>query len=151
MCENSDCSLHLNSFSSEKFGPFYGAKEATGVLIATGNVGDYLSVRKDEVNTYLSRDGGLTWNEIIKGSTMYEIGDHGGLIVAADDQEATNHVHYTWDEGLTFEKFKFSDSLVEVDNIIVEPLNSDTSFVLHGRLKGTKTHVLVNLDFASLH
>ena len=48
-------------------------------------MGDYLSFRKDEVNTYLSRDGGLTWFEIFKGSSIYEIGDHGGLIVLADN------------------------------------------------------------------
>ena len=33
------------------------------------------------MNTYLSRDGGLTWAEIKKGPYVYEFGDHGGLIV----------------------------------------------------------------------
>jgi hypothetical protein len=36
------------------------------VIIASGNVGSYLSNRKDEINTYLSRDAGLTWFEVIK-------------------------------------------------------------------------------------
>lgn len=35
------------------------------------------------MNTYLSRDGGLTWQEVMKGSYIYELGDHGGLIVMA--------------------------------------------------------------------
>ena len=80
------------------FGSFYSPVNAIGILIGTGNVGNYLSNRKDEINTYLSRDAGLTWFEVIyskniylfsfkvmKGSHIYEIGDHGGLIVMASD------------------------------------------------------------------
>jgi len=63
--------------------------------MGTGNVGDYLSYRKDEVNTYLSRNGGLTWFEVKKGSHIYEIGDDGGLIVIANNQKATDKVHYS--------------------------------------------------------
>lgn len=33
----------------------------------------------------MSRDGGLNWYEIAKGSHIYEIGDHGGVIVLASD------------------------------------------------------------------
>ena len=80
-----DCSLHLHSVSYDKYGPFYSSESAVGLIIGTGNVGSYLSNRADEINTYLSRDGGLTWFEIRKGSHIYEIGDHGGLIVLLDD------------------------------------------------------------------
>ena len=64
ICENKDCSLHLNSFGSHNFGPFYSVDNSIGLIIATGNVGDYLSTRADEINTFLSRDGGLTWAEV---------------------------------------------------------------------------------------
>lgn len=37
------------------------------------------------MNTYLSRDGGLSWVEIKKGSYIYEISNHGGLIVMSKD------------------------------------------------------------------
>ena len=70
--------------------------------MATGNVGDYLSEREDEINTYLSRDGGLTWSEVKNGSYIYEVGDHGGLIVMAEDQKATDTIFYSWDEGLSW-------------------------------------------------
>ncbi len=59
------------------------------------------------MNTYLSRDGGHNWYQILKGSHIYDIGDHGGLIVFAKNDRETDHVLYTWDEGLTFEKIKF--------------------------------------------
>jgi len=85
ICDTNECSLHLHSISDMRYGPFYSAENSFGLIIATGNVGDYLSFHADEVNTFLTRDGGLTWFEIRKGSHIYEIGDHGGLIVMADD------------------------------------------------------------------
>ena len=71
--------------NSRRFGPVYSNENALGIIIATGNVGKYLSVRDDEVNTFLSSDGGHTWKEIFKGSHIYEVSDHGGLLVMAKD------------------------------------------------------------------
>ena len=87
-------------------------------------MGDYLENRKDQVNTYLTRNGGLTWEEVRKGSYIYEVGDHGGLIVMASDQEATTKLIYSWDEGLTWTEKKFAATPVEVENIIIEPSNT---------------------------
>ena len=53
--------------------------------MSTGNVGYHLATRSDDINTYLSRDGGRNWFEVKKGSHIYEIGDHGALIVMAED------------------------------------------------------------------
>jgi oligoendopeptidase F len=50
------------------FGPFYSAKSAIGLVVATGNVGEYLTSSADEVNTYLTRDGGISWIEVAKGN-----------------------------------------------------------------------------------
>lgn len=59
------CSLHLNGGSSKmNFGPLYSNDNSVGLVIATGNVGKYLANRVDQVNTYLSRDSGLTWFEV---------------------------------------------------------------------------------------
>jgi len=54
--------------SSSKFGPVYSTEKAKGIILATGNVGYQLLYKHDMINTYLSRDGGLTWFEIMKGS-----------------------------------------------------------------------------------
>lgn len=38
------CSLHLNSYSTkEVFGPIYTTKNSVGLMIGTGNTGEYLS------------------------------------------------------------------------------------------------------------
>ena len=82
-CSSIDCSLHLHGVTDE-WGPFYSTHTYLGLIMATGNVGTYLSDNEDEINTYFSRDAGLSWDEVAKGSHIYEFGDH-ALIVMAND------------------------------------------------------------------
>jgi hypothetical protein len=77
--------------------------------------------RPDRMNTYLSRDGGLNWVEVMKGSHIYELGDHGGLIVMAPNTEKTTEVVYSYDEGKTWHTMTISDTPIDVTNIIIEP------------------------------
>lgn len=63
-CEDKGCALHLHSISNRNFGPFYSTDNSLGLILGTGNVGKYLSNKEDEVNTYLSRDGGVSWYEV---------------------------------------------------------------------------------------
>ena len=83
-CSNSTtthCSLHLHSVSSNA--PFlYSVSSAVGIIIANGNVGEYLlEANSSGISTFMSRDAGLSWFEIRKGAHIYEIGNHGGIIV----------------------------------------------------------------------
>jgi hypothetical protein len=47
-----------------RFGPFYSTDNSVGLIMGTGNLGKYLSNKDDLANTFLSRDGGLTWFEV---------------------------------------------------------------------------------------
>lgn len=147
------CSLHLHGVT-DVFGPFYSADSAIGVLIATGCVGPSLCLRESDVNTYLSRDGGHEWFEIAAGSHIYEIGDHGGLIVMAFDEKPVTEVVYSWNEGLTWETYKFTDRPVLVDNIMIEPDAVSQTFVVYGTRKtanGKLEGVAFHLNFEGLH
>lgn len=154
-----DCGLHLHSVSSRlQYGPLYSTENSIGVILSTGNVGKHLSYRADQVNTYLSRDGGLEWHRINEGSHIYEIGDHGGLIVLASDQHATTVLQYSWDEGLTWESFQFSEDPVEVTNILTEPSNTATRFVVYGTTQTKNDNgrieeqgIVATVDFKNLH
>lgn len=101
-----DCSLNLHIYSSNGiFPPPYSQDSAVGVMMGVGNVGRKLQSHNiDKVSTYLSRDGGLTWAEVMRGSHIYEIGDHGGLIVMAPNLESTTEVVYSFNEGKTWHK-----------------------------------------------
>lgn len=128
------CSLHLQIYSSNGiFPPPYSQDSAIGIIMAVGNIGRQLEKNKpDRMNTYLSRDGGLTWQEVMKGSHIYEIGDHGGLIAMAKNMEKTSEILYTFNEGNTWHTMTISDSAIDVTNIIIEPLSVASEFVVYG-------------------
>eukprot|EP01006_Ploeotia_vitrea_P035092 TRINITY_DN65833_c8_g1_i1.p1 TRINITY_DN65833_c8_g1~~TRINITY_DN65833_c8_g1_i1.p1 ORF type:complete len:891 (+),score=515.98 TRINITY_DN65833_c8_g1_i1:350-2674(+) len=142
------CHLHLHGIT-DLYGPFYSSATATGLIMGTGMVGSYLHASMSEINTYLSRDAGLSWYEVNKGSHIYEFGDHGGLIVMAYDEGETDTVLYSWDEGITWTPLKISDAPMQVENIIIEPEATSQQFVVYGWQNDNG--VLVYLDFAELH
>jgi hypothetical protein len=144
-CEG--CTLHLHGVT-DRFGPFYTSHSATGLIMGTGLVGSYLQ-QSTEINTYMSRDAGLTWREVAKGSHIYEFGDHGGLVVMAEDNRPTNFIYYSWDEGLTWTKLKISDDSLLIENIIIEPKSLSQAFVVYGWQE--QSGVIIYLDFTELH
>lgn len=76
---------------------------------------------------------------LLNESFIYEIGDHGGLIVFAQDIKETNKILYTWDEGLTFDDIYFVNNFtIDVDNIITEPSNMEQKFIMYGRQSVSK-------------
>ena len=54
--------------------------------MASGNTGDYLDFAADVTCTWLSSDGGATWKDVLNFPAIYEVGDHGGIIVMASHQ-----------------------------------------------------------------
>ena len=147
------CYLHLHSYSSE-IPQFYSVDSAVGIIIGNGNVGRYLDYGYNDMALFISRDGGLNWFEIRKGVYIYEIGDHGGLIVAAKFDQPTTSVLYTYDEGMTWETLNISDEQIQVKNILIEPTSSSQHFLVYGVKKsseGESIGIVINLNFASLH
>jgi hypothetical protein len=148
-CPPDRCWLHLHGVTNfRNYAPFYSAENAVGIVMGTGNVGPYLRFEPDQTNTYLSRDGGLTWFEAHKGAFIYEFGDHGGLIVMADDIHKTKQLVFSWNEGTSWFDFELGELPVEVDNIVTEPNATATKFLLYGT-RGD-TGVLYHLDFDPL-
>lgn len=152
-CDYNSCYLNLHGISSD-YSHFYSVESAVGIIIANGNVGKYLSYDPEEISTFLSRDGGITWNEVRKGSHTYEIGDHGGLIVMADDQHPTDTILYTWDEGLQWQELRVSNEKLMIRNIVIEPSSISQNFVVYGESttkKGKKSGVVIGLNFSLLN
>jgi hypothetical protein len=148
-CPPEKCMLHLHGITNfHNYAPFYSIENAIGIIMGTGNVGAYLRFEPDQINTYLSRDGGLTWHESHKGAFIYEFGDHGGLIVMADDIKKTKQVVFSWNEGQSWYDFELSEFPVEVDNIVQEPNATSTKFLLYGT-RGD-SGVVYHLDFDAL-
>jgi len=131
------------------YGNFYSAPEAVGLVIGTGNVGDTLTIDESKINTYLSRDGGLSWDQIMKGPTIYEYGDHGGILVVAHNTVLTKTVYYSLDEGLTWTGFNFTDKPIKIINVF-QFSASGKRMAIFGQVEdGTSAYW--GLDFTNVH
>ena len=151
------CSLHLNIYSSNGYyAPPYSQDSAIGIVMAVGNTGKELDVRMPErINTYFSRDGGLNWAEVSKGAHIYEIGDHGALMVMAKNREPTKIVMYSFNEGKSWHELEISQVPIDITNIIIEPQSISQQFVIYGGFipegSSEPKGMIINLDFANLH
>lgn len=148
-CPADRCWLHLHGVTNfNNYAPFYSIEQAVGLIMGTGNVGSYLRYETDQVNTYLSRDGGLSWAECHKGAYIYEFGDHGGLVLMANVLRKTKQVVFSWNEGQSWYDFDVSETPLEVDNIVTEPNATSTKFLMYGT-RGD-SGVVYHLDFDAL-
>ncbi|SCM09662.1 sortilin, putative [Plasmodium chabaudi adami] len=144
-----ECYLHLHGITNyHQYAPFYSIENAVGIIMGTGNVGSHLKYKSDEVNTFLSRDGGVTWIEAHKGPYIYEFGDHGGLIVMSDDLRKTNQIVFSWNEGQSWFDFELGQFPIDIDNIVAEPTSSSVEFLVYGTRNDIG--VLYHLDFNAL-
>jgi hypothetical protein len=116
-------------------------------MMGVGNVGEFLGLY-EEGDTFLTSDGGITWNEIKKGTYTWEYGDQGSVIVIVRKGEDTDHVFYSLDSGKNWEMHKFSDSAMRIDAITTVPSDTSLNFLLWG--SDGKNIVTVNLDFTGL-
>jgi Sortilin, neurotensin receptor 3, len=116
-------------------------------MMAVGNVGEKLAPYVDS-DTFLTRDGGFTWEEIRKDAHMYEFGDSGSLLVLANDEGPTDHVLYSIDEGLSWREYAFG-SKVRVRSIVTVSAETSRKFILFGATGESKS-LAIHLDFSAL-
>jgi hypothetical protein len=117
--------------------------------MAVGNVGKRLADYIDS-DTFLSRDAGFTWQEVHKDAHLWEFGDSGSILVMANDEEPTDHVLYSTDQGLNWNEYKFGDR-IRVLVIVTVPSDTSRRFILFGYYPNAAgASVAVHLDFSSL-
>ena len=100
--------------------------------MGTGNIGERLTDNDSQKSLFLSRDGGLNWRTIRTGVHIYEIGDHGALIVIAQKNVPTNQIEFSWDEGESWDHLVVSERHVFVENIVIEPNSISQQFMIYG-------------------
>ena len=62
-------------------------------MMAMGNVGAALG-EYAAADTFLTRDGGVTWTAVRKGPHLYDFGDRGAIVVMVNDKDPTRHLLY---------------------------------------------------------
>ncbi|KAK5117578.1 hypothetical protein LTR62_005000 [Meristemomyces frigidus] len=142
------CSLHLHGYTERKDArDTFSSPSAVGLMMGTGNVGEFLGYKKD-ADTFLTRDGGVTWNAVAPGNWMWEYGDQGSILVIVNEGEATRKILYSLDEGETWIEHTFTDNEMMVDDITTVPSDTSRNFMLWGHIRGDL--VSVNIDFSGL-
>uniref|UniRef100_A0A8D9B9P9 Sortilin-related receptor n=1 Tax=Cacopsylla melanoneura TaxID=428564 RepID=A0A8D9B9P9_9HEMI len=150
-----DCSLHL----SQKFAQLYpitrsvpilSSKSAPGIIISTGTVGKSL---KGFPGVFISRDAGLTWKQVFKDLHSYNIGDHGGVIVAVKYYKShgeTRQLYFSTDEGITWDRHEFLDTDVKIYGLMTEPGENTTVFTMFASNVHQHQWLIVKADLASV-
>ncbi|EFP90660.1 vacuolar protein sorting/targeting protein PEP1 [Puccinia graminis f. sp. tritici] len=150
-CSSTACALHIHGYT-ERVDPraTYSSPSAVGLMMAVGNVGHSLAPYK-ESDTFLTRDGGFTWEEVAKDAHMWEYGDQGSILVLVNDEGPTDRVKYTLDEGLTWSEYVFGDTPIRVTSILTVPDDTSRKFILFGFTKRSgETTVVIHLDFSKI-
>ena len=149
------CSLHIHSYTErwDKSATF-SSPSAVGLMMAVGSVGEYLERRdSDNTDTFITRNGGITWFSVKRGSYMWEYGDQGSIIVIVEESKATKVIFYSLDEGEHWTELEFSSIAMQIDAITTVPSDNSRNFLLWGREvgEGGKSGIAtVNLDFTGL-
>ncbi len=147
-CEQ--CHLHLHGVTNT-FGPFYSVSAAPGLILATGSIGHNLNSAPSSVNTYFSRDGGVVWEEVALGSHIYDISNHGGLVVMVKDQVATNKLLYSYNQGKSWHEYTFTDKAFVVENVVTDPASISQAFIVYGADESGGHGMAVYVDFTVVH
>ncbi|XP_069140405.1 VPS10 domain-containing receptor SorCS1-like isoform X2 [Argopecten irradians] len=148
------CSLHIHlTYSHEYYmTPQIETEEgAPWLIFAHGSIGN--SLKHDEAQLFVSRDAGLTWSKpSLNGQYRMNIIDHGGAITAIQysNKELTNVIHFSSDEGATWQEHEFADNKIYVDGILNSPDITTLVVSVFGRLGDDKGRLMVKLDFSRI-
>ena len=154
-CQPPSCGLHLHGVTQLRKANMASLGAPVGLMVGVGNIGERLGSYRDG-NTYLSRDGGLTWTEVRRGPHLFEFAGRGAILLLVPDADRTRTVSYSFDDGRTWCEGQIPigpDEAVTVDAVTSEPNSASRVFVLFARKPsrtGTPTHAALHIDFAPL-
>ncbi|KAK6336356.1 vacuolar protein sorting/targeting protein PEP1 [Orbilia brochopaga] len=144
------CSLNLHGYTERADKRHtYSSASAVGLMLAVGNVGPELTPMRDG-DTFITRDGGISWTEVHKGAYMWEYGDQGSIIVVVKQNEPTKQILYTIDEGRNWDEYVFSDKEVNVFDISSVPSDTSRKFIVWAKESGANQFTGNTIDFSGL-
>ncbi|CAG0913244.1 unnamed protein product [Notodromas monacha] len=163
-----NCSLHVGQPRSYILSTYLLSREsAVGLVMGTGVLGDSMKGgfrdpssfawtnalnQMSKLSTYLSADGGVSWHQVLKGSYLYNIGDHGSVIVAVESHRSgeTDKLYYSLDEGATWEAYYFYETPVNVYQLLIEPGENTTIFTMYASLRNAHEWLMIGVDFQTV-
>ncbi|KAJ2651180.1 vacuolar protein sorting/targeting protein PEP1 [Coemansia sp. RSA 1250] len=149
--QSGECALHVHSVTSTHTpGRVFGTPAAPGIILAVGNVGSKLKEWTD-CDTFMSRDGGITWTAARKGAHHVQIADAGAALVLASYQP-TREIKYSVDGGQKWLTAELKDP-VRVTSLVVDDDGLSPAVLIAGSVHdGPQAHeqALIAVDFSSV-
>lgn len=145
--------MHIHGYT-ERFDAraTYSSPSAVGLMMAVGSVGTELAPYSDS-DTFLTRDGGFSWEEVHKDAHLFEFGDSGSVLIMVNDEGPIDHAIYSLNEGLTWKEYKFratSEGKLRIRDIITVPKDTSRKFILLGYENGKQDLTAVHIDLSAL-
>ncbi|OWB79459.1 hypothetical protein B5S32_g3681 [[Candida] boidinii] len=128
--KNKLCTLNLHSFTERTdYRDSLSSGSAVGLMFGVGNVGEFLG-SKEKGSVFFTRDGGVTWREIVKGNHIWEYGDQGSILVLVKENEPTRTILVSIDGGESWFAYEFSKKEVAISDIVTVPSDTARRFLL---------------------
>ncbi|KAI1004973.1 Vacuolar protein sorting/targeting protein 10 [Podosphaera aphanis] len=141
------CSLNIHGYTERlDKSHTYSSASAVGLMLGTGNVGEFLTA---EADTFITADAGLTWKSVKKGPYLWEFGDQGAIIVIVSEKTPTKFIYYSTDEGNTWTEYEFYRNELEVVDLSTVPSDNSRNFIIWAKQKD-ESLISVNIDFTGM-
>ena len=103
--------------------------------------------------TYLSRNGGLTWESIRSGNNIFAAANYGSIFLLLEKGQLTNHVAYSFNQGYSWINCQFNSNLTNPLHIYVIPQSDPqkfSQFLVTGTTSDNSNAFITFLDFNNI-
>lgn len=106
-----------------------------GILMTLGTVGDGREGMWEDIKTFISRDGGATWEIALDYPCVYAFGDLGNIILAMpflpdEDNDPQGEFYYSLDQGKTWTEYQLEVPIAPMELLSTTPDGSGLNFIV---------------------
>lgn len=111
--------------------------KSSGILLAVGSVSSTARIDYDELKTFVSRDGGLTWRLALDFPAITASSDHGNILLAVpvdpeSDGDPQSEFYFSLDQGESWTEYQLHEPIISAEIIPTRKDGSGLKFVLSG-------------------
>lgn len=151
-----DCAVHLAWLSHRAGDGKIVTGQTPGILVGIGNKGKYLTTDMKKLDTFVSRDGGMSWVKVADGPSLFSFGDLGNVIITVpvnieyffnrNSDINTDHFSFSLDQGNSWSEVKLNANIFPMFFMNNED-NTDLSFVLNSVDASSENQLVYTIDF----
>lgn len=160
-CGNDDeCSLHVAWLAQRSGDGAVKTGSTPGILLGIGNVGKYLENDVTKLNTFISRDGGISWKKVSDKPSVFGFGDVGNIIVTVpvslnfyldgSTDDLNDSFSYSLDQGDSWTEIELGGKFLP-SFVINNKDNTEKTLMIYGTVfeqQDTRS-IVYTLDFNS--